>query len=79
MNETKTRKQYRAAAKLIIKAQASTQSFILLDYIYNTLGVTDEIARNGVLWAVQDLKSDGIIAPTTERGVYTYTAWLTTD
>ena len=70
MTDQKTRKAFRSATKLVVKAaQAEERKYILLDDIRRTLGAHTPIEQNGVLWGLQDLKDDGVIEGIT-RGVY---------
>jgi len=71
MDEARTRKHYRNAAKLIIGARIRDGwEHITLSYLYDVLGASGKVACNGVLWAIQDLKHNDELAKTSERGVY---------
>ena len=71
MNETKRRKNFRQAAKLIVRARkAHGTKYIVLGDVYNTLNAQPGVEQNGVLWAMAQLKAEGEIMATEERGVY---------
>ena len=70
MTEQKTRKAFRSATKLIVRAaQAEERKYILLEDLRRTLGAHTAVEQNGVLWGIQDLKDEGVIEGV-NRGVY---------
>ena len=70
MTEQKTRKAYRSATKLIVRAaRAEERKYILLDDLRRTLGAHTPVEQNGVLWGIQDLKDEGVLEGV-NRGVY---------
>jgi len=72
MTDQKTRKAYRTATKLIVRAaQAQERQYVLLDDLRRTLGAYTSVEQNGVLWGLQDLKDEGVIQGVI-RGVYTF-------
>ena len=64
-------KAFDIAGQVIIDALVDKgYETIILDHLYDTLGVDTKAGRVSVQWAVRRAKDAGIIAKTKVRGVY---------